>query len=411
MSPEQDGPVEWARIAELPSITAEGDDLEIVELCQGGLAGSLQLTVEGIEVVGKVPSFVIRDVEATPLLLGTHQERSESPRSMIVGTQVLRQVDPLVPLAQRPDLAVVVQGPPSQDDLRRIETLSHGDMRIVWVVPARRDRAGLRLVAAVSEVVGTFSRGDHSVVRLAWPRSDGQYLKKPRLPESAAVAWRFGAPHYATVGLVGEPSGFRVDRGGTVVFFTGLSGSGKSTVAKALRDAVVVASDRAVTLLDGDDVRRMLSAELGFDDAGRAANVRRVSWVAALIAESGGLAITALIAPSSAIRAEARRMALKAGADFMEVWVSTPLEECERRDRKGLYAMARAGKIPNFTGIDSPYEAPSRADLVVDTSVDSIENTVATVIRELEHRAVRRGTEPLMRGAMSPYGQEQTYEI
>lgn len=401
----------WSEIAGLTSITVEADDLDIVELCQVGLAGPLQLTGQGLDAVAGKSTFVIRDVEATPLLLGTHEQPEVSPQSWVVSTQVLRPVDPLARPTASADLAILVKGTPSDSDLARIETLTHGDMRVVWVVLAAQDGDGRRLVDQVGRIAETVPLGDHHIARLAWPKSDGRFLKRPRLPEAAAVAERFGAKHHVTVGRSSSQDGPRLDRGGTVVFFTGLSGSGKSTVAKALRDTIELSSDRPVTLLDGDDVRRMLSAGLGFDEAGRATNVRRVSWVAALLAGSGGLAITALIAPSSTIRQEARRMAIDANADFVEVWVSTPLATCERRDRKGLYALARAGKIPDFTGIDSPYEAPSQADLVIDTSVDSIESCVALVVAELEQRAVRRGIESLTRRPTHPRDQGSNYEI
>lgn len=413
-APECGGPVEWSQIAELSSLTVEGEDLDIVELCQQGLAEPLELTAEGFDLVGESPRFVIRDVESTPLVLGTHRSREASHQSLVVSAQVLRAVAPEGPVADaewRPDLAVVVKSLPSQDDLARIQTLLHSDMRVTWIVLAGRVRQGHQLVAQVNETVQGIGLGEHCVTRLAWPGADGQFLRKPRLPEAGAIASRFGAQHHVIVGDPDARGASRLDRGGTVVFFTGLSGSGKSTIARGLRENIEVISDRPVNLLDGDDLRRMLSAGLGFDEEGRAANVRRVSWVAALLAGNGGIAITALIAPHSAIRDEARQMAIKAGADFLEVWVSTPLSECERRDRKGLYAMARAGKIPNFTGIDSPYEAPARADLIVDTSKESIERTVAILVEELERRAVRRGTPALARRPIQLADQGPTYDI
>ncbi|MFD1723026.1 adenylyl-sulfate kinase, partial [Amnibacterium endophyticum] len=170
---------------------------------------------------------------------------------------------------------------------------------------------------------------------------------------------------------------------GAVVLFTGLSGSGKSTVAKALAARL---RDRPVTLLDGDEVRRMLSAGLGFDAEGRALNVRRIGWVAAEVARAGGTAIAAPIAPFAAGRAEVRAMAEAAGAPFVLVHVATPLEVCEARDRKGLYADARAGRIADFTGISSPYEEPLDADLVIDTSTTGVEDAVEAVLTVLEDR-------------------------
>ncbi|RKS72062.1 sulfate adenylyltransferase [Actinomadura pelletieri DSM 43383] len=166
---------------------------------------------------------------------------------------------------------------------------------------------------------------------------------------------------------------------GITVFFTGLSGSGKSTVARGLADALIERGGRTVTLLDGDVVRRMLSSGLTFSRADRDLNIRRIGFVAAEITRHGGTAICAPIAPYAATRAEVRRMVSAVG-DFILVHVSTPLEECERRDRKGLYAKARAGVIPEFTGISDPYEEPEDADLTLDTSRMSPQQAVDKVL-------------------------------
>ena len=171
---------------------------------------------------------------------------------------------------------------------------------------------------------------------------------------------------------------------GAVVLFTGLSGSGKSTLAEATAAVLREHGDR-VTVLDGDDVRRHLSSELGFDRESRSTNVRRIGWVGALVAEHGGIALAAPIAPFQADRAEVRRMAEAAGA-FLLVYVSTPLEECARRDRKGLYARALAGELAEFTGVSSPYEAPQDADVVVDTSSEPIAESLERILAALEAR-------------------------
>jgi sulfate adenylyltransferase len=161
-------------------------------------------------------------------------------------------------------------------------------------------------------------------------------------------------------------------RRGLVVFFTGLSGSGKSTLARALVDALQEDGHRTLTVLDGDVVRRELSRGLGFSQADRDLNVRRIGWVATEVARHGGLAICAPIAPYAATRA-AVRAETEAVGDFFLVYVSTPLEVCEQRDRKGLYAKARAGLIPQFTGISDPYEQPTDAEFVVDTSTEPLD--------------------------------------
>jgi sulfate adenylyltransferase len=170
---------------------------------------------------------------------------------------------------------------------------------------------------------------------------------------------------------------------GLVVFFTGLSGSGKSTIAKGVADVLKETGERSVTLLDGDVVRRHLSKGLGFSAADRDTNVRRIGWVAAEVGRHGGVGLCCPIAPYAVSRAAARRFATEAGADFVMVHVATPLEECERRDRKGLYAKARAGEITGMTGIDDPYEPPTDADIVVDTTGMKISEAIALVLRHL----------------------------
>jgi len=151
------------------------------------------------------------------------------------------------------------------------------------------------------------------------------------------------------------------------VFFTGLSGSGKSTVANALMIKLLENGSRPVTLLDGDIVRRNLSSELSYSKAHRDLNIRRIGFVASEITKNGGIAICAPIAPYAETRRLVRERIASAGG-FIEVFVSTSLEVCEARDRKGLYAKARAGIIKDFTGIDDPYEAPRNAEVVIDTA-------------------------------------------
>jgi sulfate adenylyltransferase len=168
--------------------------------------------------------------------------------------------------------------------------------------------------------------------------------------------------------------------GGRVVFFTGLSGSGKSTIARSLTGRLV---DRhPVTLLDGDVVRTHLSRGLGFSREDRDTNIRRIGWVAAEVAKHGGIAVCAPIAPYDETRRWVRRtVEAAAGAEsFVLVWVSTPLDVCEARDVKGLYARARAGEIPGFTGIDDPYEPPDDADVVIDTSTMSLADAVTLTL-------------------------------
>ena len=169
---------------------------------------------------------------------------------------------------------------------------------------------------------------------------------------------------------------------GATLWFTGLSGSGKSTIAAATERRLLEVGVAAY-LLDGDNLRHGLNAGLGFSEDDRAENVRRAAEVARLFADAGVVAIVSFISPFAAGRDHARRIHADIGLDFHEIWVSTPLEECERRDPKGLYAKARAGEIPGFTGIDSPYEAPTAPELELrDVSVDdAVERVVALLGR------------------------------
>lgn len=170
---------------------------------------------------------------------------------------------------------------------------------------------------------------------------------------------------------------------GFTVFFTGLSGSGKSTIANALLVRLLELGTRPVTLLDGDIVRKNLSSELGFSKEHRDLNVQRIGFVAAEITKNGGIAICAPIAPYKGSR-DIVRENVSAGGVFVEIHVSTPIETCEGRDRKGLYALARAGKIKEFTGISDPYEVPENPDLRIDTTAIPPDQAVQQIVLKLE---------------------------
>ncbi|WP_300643729.1 adenylyl-sulfate kinase [Nocardioides sp.] len=212
------------------------------------------------------------------------------------------------------------------------------------------------------QVLATYA-GDDPVVALA-DDPDGDY-----------------APEVVDVVAADRPA---PDERGLVLFFTGLSGSGKSTLARALVDKILEQGSRTITSLDGDVVRRNLSAGLTFSKADRETNIRRIGWVAAEISRHGGLVVVSPIAPFDETRQQVRAMVDEAGGAFFLVHVATPLEECERRDRKGLYAKARRGEIPEFTGISSPYEVPTDADVVVDTTGRTIPDALEDVIRALK---------------------------
>jgi sulfate adenylyltransferase len=167
-------------------------------------------------------------------------------------------------------------------------------------------------------------------------------------------------------------------RQGVTIFLTGLSGAGKSTVAKILYSKFLEIGERPVTLLDGDIVRRNLSSNLSFSKEDRDTNVRRIGFVASEITKNRGIAICAPIAPYETTRREIRS-AIEAYGGFIEVHVSTPLAVCEKRDRKGMYAKARAGLIKGFTGVDDPYEVPKDPEVRIDTT-DLMPNEAAQEI-------------------------------
>jgi len=165
---------------------------------------------------------------------------------------------------------------------------------------------------------------------------------------------------------------------GSVIWFTGLSGSGKTTIAQVVEEKLLDAGV-PVEILDGDVVRENLSKGLGFSEEDRNTNIRRIAFVAHLLQRNGVFVITAAISPYKAIRDEARAMI----KDFVEVYADAPLEVCEERDVKGLYAKARAGEIKGFTGIDDPYEAPDNAEVVAKTGEQSVEESAQQVIDKL----------------------------
>lgn len=166
---------------------------------------------------------------------------------------------------------------------------------------------------------------------------------------------------------------------GSTVWLTGLSGSGKSTIAAELELALIGAG-RAAYRLDGDNLRLGLNGDLGFGAVDRSENVRRVGEVARLFADAGVVALVPVISPYRADRERVRRIHAEAGLGFVEVFVDTPLHVCEARDPKGLYAKARAGEISGFTGIDDPYETPTSPELVIDTAATPVDEAVAAIV-------------------------------
>lgn len=172
---------------------------------------------------------------------------------------------------------------------------------------------------------------------------------------------------------------------GTILWFTGLSGSGKSSLAHAVEEQLHQRGCRTF-VLDGDNVRHGLCSDLGFSIEDRVENIRRISEVAKLFLEAGVIVLTAFISPFRAERATARKVVPH--GDFLEIFCDSSIEVCEQRDVKGLYKRARAGEIPEFTGISSPYEAPTSPELKIATGEDSIESCVDQVLQLLTERGV-----------------------
>jgi sulfate adenylyltransferase len=213
----------------------------------------------------------------------------------------------------------------------------------------------------------------------------GTQVRKDYLNRGRPLPEWFTRPE--TAAILGETYPPR-HRQGVCVWFTGLSGAGKSTTAEVLT-MLLLERGRQVTVLDGDVVRTHLSKGLGFSREDRDTNIRRIGFVASEIVRHGGVAVCAAISPYQATRNEIRQMV---GADrFVEVFVDTPLDECERRDAKGMYAMARRGEITGWTGIDDPYEAPQHPEIVLDTVAQSAEDNARRIIAYLEAEGFVQG--------------------
>jgi sulfate adenylyltransferase len=249
--------------------------------------------------------------------------------------------------------------------------LKHQDEIGVGVVP-------FRMMVYIEEL-DTFVPEDEIPKGMRELNISGTELRR-RLNEGREIPHWFTFPEVAKELKRSYPPRHRQ---GFTVFFTGLSGSGKSTIANALLVKFLEIGGRPVTLLDGDLVRKNLSSELGFSKEHRDINIRRIGFVASEISKNGGIAICAPIAPYDSVRKEVRAM-VEQGGGFVLVHIATPLEVCEARDRKGLYAKAHAGIVKEFTGISDPYEEPQDAELVIDTSELSPDEAAQQIILHLE---------------------------
>ena len=442
-------------LAALPSVHVEGAALDLVELELAGIvsggfalpgdrAALLQvpLTVPA-ELAGAVVAggrAVLEDAEGVPVALlevtatAPVDDAGAADRSGQAPVLVAGAVTGLRPLSHGPfrgmrltpaevaarpvppALAVTTARPLIDDDLAVVVARSAGQPVLVLALVGhgRSPYPGaFGLVRALRATLPALPDGS-VVVPVPLPLTGTGATADLALREAVATA--YGGPQTLHLPpatraeldwLVEQGSGFPEaaldvlrahrpppERRGVVLFFTGLSGSGKSTVAQGVAEALLESTDRTVTLLDGDVVRRHLSKGLGFSRADRDTNIRRIGFVAAEVARHGGVALCAPIAPYDSTRAAVRAMVADAGGEFLLVHVSTPLEVCEARDRKGLYAQARAGLLPEFTGVSDPYEEPADADLRVDTSAVDVATAVEIVLAELRVR----GFAPTARG-------------
>ena len=403
----------------------ELDDLELLvtgslpEVAFGGPGGpvTLSLPADVADQAVAAGSVILVDPEGVPL--AEVRAGSTYDAGAVGGTSWVGLAGPVTalahseygafrrlyrsPAAVRADadpetLTVPVAGPLTTDDLASIRDKAAGRPVLLLALAghgtpsyAGRPLSGTGLIRATLAAAPLVDDATVVAVPLA-SRGPGAAEADHALGERVVSAYAMGD----VLGVVGtgelpldvaEVVSFELptpDEQGLVVFFTGLSGSGKSTLARALHDVVLERGERTVTSLDGDVVRRNLSAGLTFSKADRETNIRRIGWVAAEISRHRGVAIVSPIAPFDATRKQVRAMVAAAGGAFFLVHVSTPVEECERRDRKGLYAKARRGEIPEFTGISSPYEIPTDADVRVDTTGRSIQEALADILTALD---------------------------
>ncbi|MGO4255602.1 adenylyl-sulfate kinase [Marmoricola sp. RAF53] len=371
----------------------ELDDLEL--LLHGGLAPLTTFEPDGPisldlpEDLRGLPEVEIVDPEGLPLARLT-PAGLETLTVPAYGPFRRLMLDPAAIAAQYDGaLTVPVAGPLTSADLDAIGAARAGRRVLLLALTGTGTPQGLTAVGLVrASLAAADLLGDAGVVSVPLA-SHGDPDLDHRLGQVVAGNYAPGEVLAVTgTGELPEPVAAVVaqdqpEEPGVVVFFTGLSGSGKSTLAQALLDRVLERGERTVTSLDGDVVRRNLSAGLTFSKADRETNIRRIGWVAAEIARHRGVAICSPIAPFDETRQQVRAMVEDAGGIFVLVHVATPLEECERRDRKGLYAKARAGEIPEFTGISSPYEEPADATVRVDTTGRSVEDALSDVLAVL----------------------------
>ncbi len=324
-------------------------------------------------------SLELLDSEATPVASVTVEDQLDTVEGSWIAGPVTTLQTPAPPLF--PELRPAV----GADELADTATLVMGGH-------APDHAAGLVVIVddgdahALSQAVAHVRRSGADVRVLPAPAAE-------HVPAAGRTHLLEQLTNVLFASTVTTVDGVRVPRGdGMVILLTGLSGSGKSTIARALTQRLRAEGTQRVTLLDGDEVRTMLSSGLGFSRTDRELNVRRIGWVAALVSAHGGIAVCAPIAPYESMRAEMRQMADRVGR-FVLVHVATPLEVCEARDRKGLYARARAGEIKEFTGISDPYEDPTDADIVLSSEAGTPESAADSIFEIIV--ATHPGEDPL----------------
>jgi len=367
----------------LATLAVPGDVAEAAEQAGGlELVDPEGLPLARMEVASTYDCGTLVGVTGTVVGLA-HHEFGAFRRLYLSPAQVLERYDASA-------LTVPVAGPLTVDDLTRIREHARGPVLLLALAGTGTPQ-GLSATALVRATLAAARQlGDATIVAVPLASRQDPALDEARRER---VLRAFAPGEVLTVPGTGElPDDIAAvvaqDRPGPrerglVLFFTGLSGSGKSTLARALHDLIIEQGERTVTSLDGDVVRRNLSAGLTFSREDRETNIRRIGWVAAEISRHGGVAICSPIAPFDRTRKQVRAMVEDAGGAFVLVHVATPLEECERRDRKGLYAKARRGEIPEFTGISSPYEEPDDATVRVDTTGRTIEDALSDVLEKL----------------------------
>lgn len=373
-----------------PEMVPAPHELDDLELVRQGVPVDLRISVP--PTLGHGPSVVLLEPEGVPIARLTLTD-SLGPSAVASGTPTWLSTRPERPFemwhrstleVETTDVTVLLDHAVETSVI--VERVGPGKS-VLLLVAAAVEREGsaepndvdlCRNVRTLSAELRSAAIGLGRVECVVAPISRDHPERMQRLSTCAQAYARGGEVIDLTaISTISKPR----RSSGAVLFFSGLSGSGKSTLARALRNRLLEQSNQSVTLLDGDVVRRHLSAGLGFGMADRDVNVRRIGWVAAQIAEHGGLAICSPIAPFETTRRAVHDMTTRAGGQFMLVHVATPLKECERRDRKGLYARARRGEIPDFTGISSPYEEPASPALRLDTTGQDIDELTQRILR------------------------------